>query len=121
MSFISNNVSSSQSVTISEEVKKVAKSRGFDENGSYRFEPLKQGRESGTINNGRVVGMFEENSTQNIKLKKEDFDPISWKRICAAMGYKYNDSNEFKSFSIPKGVEVSVEVSMDTPRDKFGL
>ena len=101
-------------------IKKLMKSRGFDENGFYKFEEIESraipNREPGNINNGYVSGYFNTTIEEPVILRKNDFLTNSWKRICSCMGFPYNNSDEIDSFTITaEGVKVSICVK--TPEE----
>lgn len=99
------------------EIHKIAKSRGF-EDGRYNFVPnINSHRSIGTINNGKVEGVFLMNNDEKIILNSEDFYSKDWEIICAAMGYGYNDPTEIKSFKINPGATIEVSVSIETPKE----
>lgn len=99
-------------------IKKLVRSRGFDENGRYKFEentsnPIKD-RNPGNINNGFVTGYFDTNIDEDIILRKNDFLAASWRRICSCMGYPYNDANEIDAFIISEN-KIRVQIDIKTP------
>lgn len=103
-------------------IKKLVRSRGFDENGIYEFEEnlnTSKEREPGNINNGFVTGHFDTGIDEPIILRKNDFLSASWRRICSSMGYPYNDANEIDCFIISKN-GIRVEVDIKTP-DEYDL
>lgn len=103
-------------------IKKLVRSRGFDENGIYEFEEnlnTSKEREPGNINNGFVTGHFNTDIDEPVILRKNDFLSASWRRICSSMGYPYNDANEIDCFIISKS-GIRVEVDIKTP-DEYDL
>lgn len=101
-------------------IKKLMRSRGFDENGFYKFEEIESrpitNREPGNINNGYVSGYFTTAIEEPIVLKRSEFLANSWKRICSCMGFPYNNSDEIDSFKITDDL-ITVFVDVKTPEE----
>ncbi len=101
-------------------IKKLMRSRGFDENGFYKFEEIESrpitNREPGNINNGYVSGHFTTAIEEPIVLKRSEFLANSWKRICSCMGFPYNNSDEIDSFKITDDL-ITVFVDVKTPEE----
>lgn len=101
-------------------IKKLMRSRGFDENGFYKFEEIESrpigNREPGNINNEYVSGYFTTAIEEPIVLKRNEFLANSWKRICSCMGFPYNNSDEIDSFKITEDC-ITVFVDVKTPEE----
>lgn len=105
---------------IQEEAEAIAMAHGFP-NGKFTFYPNKNKLpsiiQSDDISNGFVKGEYSCNIGNKVmKFVRDDYNPQAWKKICKAVGFKYNDPEDMDQITVNIGNgQVHINVSIKTP------
>lgn len=102
------------------EIEALVKAHGFDA-GRYDYTPNRNKLPGiqGDITNGVVKGscMYQSNN-EKIIFKRVDFPGNSWKKVCAIMGFRYNNPDDITQFTIiVNNGSIKVDLSIKTPDD----
>ena len=105
---------------IQEEAEAIALAHGFP-NGNFKFVPNKDKLPtifpSVDISNGVVKGQYScVVGNRVMSFNRDDFTPQAWKKICKAVGFKYNDPDDMNKININiSGARIDIEVAIKTP------
>lgn len=109
---------SEKQIAIEREMKSLVKARGFEQSGSYTFDPNPNiQRKEGSIINGVVKGQFSiefNDGDYIVTLERSSWSESAWKTICASLEYKYHVHTDIDKF-ILHVKSIDVVISLITP------